>query len=232
MDKKNKAKPLAKFQVKSISIGSGVGGMSCSGWHPGPDICEIKVLDDKGDEFFFSLSEADGCPCYCKTMESTFQKQVQEIDDEEFWEDLENNMVTGGCDYEEAFENCESKEEKELLPLMQFMANLLYPSGYYYDTSDVTVTTKTVNYDYGDERGKHRGSYEKLLEHNKVTHEKYRKYRISHLGNWIKHLLENDLLKDIYKLEETKVDETIDEIAKTVKKLVAEKGDSHASYMS
>ncbi len=219
---KKKAGKEAQFQVKSISIGRGVGGMSCSGWHPGPDICEIKVVDHKGEDFFLSLSEADGCPSYCKTKESTFQKQVDEIDDEEFWEKLEDSMVTGGCDYEEAFENCESKEEKELLPLMQFMANLINPAGYYYDTPDIAIKTKTINYDYGDEIGKHKGTYEKLLEINRATHEKYRNYRIYQLGNRINYLIE-DLQKDDNKLNEAEINKIIDEISELAKKLSAEK---------
>ena len=218
---KKKAKPMAKYQVKSISKGIGVGGRSCSGWSPGPEICEIKVLDDKGEEFFLSLAKSDEFPYFFKTKKSTFKQQVHEIDDKAFWKELNDNNIAGGWSFDEAFEYLD-KKEKDLLPLLQFMAGLICPENYFFVTHDINVTTKVVNYDYGDEDGKYKGSYKKLIEKNKVSYDKNRKYRIRGLALQAKYLLE-DLAEDFDKLDEKEIQEKIDEIKEYTDKIEAER---------
>ena len=218
---KEKAKIKAKYQVKSISIGMGVGGMSCSGWHPGPEICEIKVLYDKGEEFYLSLADADGCPYYFKTAESTFNNQVLEIEDKSFWSELDKNNISGGCDYEEAFKNLDD-DKKKLMPLVHLMANFIRPDKYLFETPEVKVCAKSVTYDYNDDNGRYKGSYKKLLEINKATYDKNRKYRIRGLALQAKYFLE-DLEKDFDKLNEEEIKEKIDKIKELANKIKAEK---------
>ena len=208
-----------KFRVKSISIGMGIGGMSCSGWHPGPQICEIKVLDSTGNEFYLSLADADGCPYYFKTAESTFNNQVQEIDNKKFWNEMDKNNIAGGCCYEEAFKNLDD-DKKELMPLIHLMANLIRPDKFLFEIPEVKVCVRSVNYDYGDDNGKYKGSYKKLLESNKVTYDENLKCRIRGMALEAKYLLEK-LAKDFDKYNEKEIQENVKEITELTNKIKA-----------
>ncbi len=173
--KKNETKKAPKFQVKSISIGQGNGGRGCDGWCPGPEINEIKVHDAQGEEYYLSLAYVDGCPNYFKTKKSTFLSQVQEIDDEKFWEELNENDIASGCNYREAFEN-DDPEVQRLMPLLEFLAGLNNPEKYSIEIPDVTVTTKVVYYYDNEKERRTRGTYEKLLENSRYHHEDRIKY--------------------------------------------------------
>ena len=162
-----KTKVTAKFQIKSIYSGETSGAK----FGAGPVLGEIKVLDNNGEEYYLSHAYQDGCPIYFKTKESTFLRQVQVVDDEKFWDELNDNYLIDGCSYGEVFE-CNVKEIQDLMPLLLFLASIVSPAKYSLsDIPDINVATK-VYYYYDNEKEKIiRKSYEKLLQHNRDYHE-------------------------------------------------------------
>ena len=131
-----------KYKVVSISYGQGDGGMSCSGWHPGPPLCEVKVTDDKGNEIYLSLTNVDGFVYGHKTEESTFLPQVRQIDDYLFWDKMEKSITLCIDNYRDPFEVNEGDEN--LLPFFKFMANIVCPDHFSFDISDITINTDKV----------------------------------------------------------------------------------------
>lgn len=110
-----------KYLVESASSGTAYGGMTCSGWHPGPKIAEIKVKPEAGESFFLSVSDADGCPYYFKTEESTFDFQIEEPKDDDAWDELEAHTAACGMSFQEVFE---MNMDSDLLPLFFILESL------------------------------------------------------------------------------------------------------------
>lgn len=111
-----------KYHVETASSGMASGGMTCSGWHPGPRITEIKVKPESGESFFLSVSDADGCPYYFKTEESTFDFQIEEPKDDEAWDELEAHTATCGMSFQEVFEMHSSSELFPLFLILEILS--------------------------------------------------------------------------------------------------------------
>ena len=210
MTEKKRAKDVAKFQIKSIYSGETSGAK----YGTGPVLGEIKVLDNKGEEYYLSHAYQDNCPIYFKTKESTFLRQVQVVDDKKFWDDLNDNYLIDGSSYWEVFE-IDDKEIQDLMPLLLFLASIVSPEKYSLsDISDISITTKVVYY-YDNEKEKIiRRSYEKLLQHNRDYHEE----RIKGIDEEIKYELkyiissfdfDRDVTYDFYKYKFNKILELI-----------------------
>ena len=131
-----------KFAIESISYGMADGGMSCSGWHPGPPVCEVKVSDNKGNEIYLSLTNVDGFVYGHKTEESTFLPQVRQIDDYLFWDKMENSITLCIDNYRDPFEV--NKGDEDFIPFFKFMANIVCPDHFSFDISDITINTDKV----------------------------------------------------------------------------------------
>ena len=82
--------------IETVRSAYANGGMGCGGWRPGPATAEIKVRTDDGEQFFLSVSMFDYGICFYKTEESTFENQIEEIHDEEFWENLDKRITATG----------------------------------------------------------------------------------------------------------------------------------------
>ncbi len=111
-----------KYHVETASSGMASGGMTCSGWHPGPRIAEIRVRPISGECFYLSLSDADGSPYYFRTEESTFDFQIEEPQDEEAWDRLEAQTVACGMNFQEVFEMHSSSELFPLFLILEILS--------------------------------------------------------------------------------------------------------------
>lgn len=131
-----------KYKVVSISYGQGDGGMSCSGWHPGPPVCEVKVSDDKGNKIYLSLTNVDGFVYGHKTEESTFLPQVRQIDDYLFWDKMEKSITLCIDNYRDPFEV--NNGDEDFIPFFKFMANIVCPDHFSFDISDITINADKV----------------------------------------------------------------------------------------
>ena len=104
---------MKKLVVEDVKVGVSEGGMAC-GPVPGSVIAEACIRDlEEGTEKFYSLSEVDGIPNFCITDESTYDRQIEEVDDEEFWDMLSAHCVEGIGDYQDIFDNQEEMERQD-----------------------------------------------------------------------------------------------------------------------
>ena len=90
---------LRRYFIETVRSAYANGGMSCGGWHPGPETAEIKVKADDGEQFYLSISKYDGAACVYKTEESTFDKQIEEVHDEDFWDSLDRSLEISASVY-------------------------------------------------------------------------------------------------------------------------------------
>lgn len=90
-----------RYFIETVRSAYANGGMGCGGWHPGPATAEIKVKADDGEQFHLSISRFDDGVCFYKTEESTFDNQVEEIHDQEFWDKLDARMPAAGDSIDE-----------------------------------------------------------------------------------------------------------------------------------
>jgi len=72
-------------------------------------LAEIHLQDDKGESFYLTLTEAEGCPMFFKTEKSTFDKQSEYDNDDEFYEELQEHAVAEYVSYDEVFEDSENE---------------------------------------------------------------------------------------------------------------------------
>ena len=85
-----------RFLIETVRSARANGGMGCGGWHPGPAIAEIKVNAEDGEKFYLSISVFEGTACFYKTENSTFEEQIEEVNDDDFWDSLDNHMIVYG----------------------------------------------------------------------------------------------------------------------------------------
>lgn len=90
-----------RYFVETVRSAYANGGMGCGGWHPGPATAEIKVKADDGEQFYLSVSRFDCGICFYKTEESTFDKQIEEVHDQDFWDKLDARMPVAGDSIDE-----------------------------------------------------------------------------------------------------------------------------------
>lgn len=96
---------MKKLFVEDVKVGVSKGGMAC-GPVPGSVVAEVCIRDlDDGTVKYYSLTEVEGIPNFCETDESTYDRQIEEVDDEEFWNMLSAHTVSGFSDYVDVFEN-------------------------------------------------------------------------------------------------------------------------------
>jgi hypothetical protein len=81
-----------RYFIETVRSAYANGGMGCGGWHPGPATAEIIVKADDGEQFYLSISRFDEGVCFYWTEESTFDNQVKEVHDQEFWDKLDAKM--------------------------------------------------------------------------------------------------------------------------------------------
>ncbi len=87
---------LTRYYIETVRSGYANGGMGCGGWRPGPATAEIKVKTDDGDRFYLSVSKYDDGICFYRTQESTFDKQIEEVNDQSFWDELDDKITAAG----------------------------------------------------------------------------------------------------------------------------------------
>ena len=85
-----------RYFIETVRSAYANGGMGCGGWHPGPATAEIKVKAEDGEQFYLSVSRFDDGICFYKTEESTFDNQIEVVHDEDFWDNLEDKIITDG----------------------------------------------------------------------------------------------------------------------------------------
>ena len=85
-----------RYFIETVRSAYANGGMGCGGWHPGPATAEIKVKADDGEQFYLSVSRFDYGICFFKTEESTFDNQIEEVHDQDFWDNLDKRMTADG----------------------------------------------------------------------------------------------------------------------------------------
>lgn len=91
---------MARFKVLEAKCGVVRGGFAC-GPVGGPVIGEIKLANEKGDEFYLNLSEAGGIPNWYKTERSTIDEQMKEASNDVF--DYLNDHYIDIGEYEDVF---------------------------------------------------------------------------------------------------------------------------------
>ena len=101
---------MKKLFVEDVKVGVSKGGMAC-GPVSGSVVAEVCIRDlEEKTVKYFSLSEVEGIPNFFETDDSTYDRQIEEVDDEEFWEMLSAHAVDGFSDYVDVFENQEDME--------------------------------------------------------------------------------------------------------------------------
>lgn len=98
---------MKKLFVEDVKVGVSKGGMAC-GPVSGSVVAEVCIRDlDEGIMKYYSLTEVEGIPNFIETDESTYDRQIEEIDDEEFWNMLSAHCVEGVGDYWDIFDKQE-----------------------------------------------------------------------------------------------------------------------------
>ena len=106
----------------------------------GPDIPmfvgEVELKPETGDSYFLSIADAEGCPTVYRTATSVWDKLV-DLDDDEFFEQMQGNILYESDGYYELFENRDSIEYFEG---MRYLAYLVRAS--WEDTEKFIEATK------------------------------------------------------------------------------------------
>lgn len=109
---------MKKYLIKDVKVGVSKGGIAC-GPVSGSVVAEVCIRDQEtGTEKFCSLTEVEGIPNFFETDESTYDRQIEEVDDQAFWDMLSEHSVEGFGDYRdfyEALDEAEPEEREELL---------------------------------------------------------------------------------------------------------------------
>ena len=110
-----------KYLIRNAKRGTGKGGMSCSGYMPGPDIAEAEIEDENGNVFWLCLAEVDGFPNFYRTDRSIFNlhMDIMEISDDDI--EYVNDKWIPIEDYEEIFSN----PDDELTELYRYLIWLI-----------------------------------------------------------------------------------------------------------
>ena len=102
--------------VLSIQSGESVGGIAC-GPVSGHSVVEAKVGNEKGETIYYVYTDAAGCPSFYMSDESRFQKEIDEV-----WDENENLRKIEFADYTDFYDSVDeytdSKEEAMLLRLL------------------------------------------------------------------------------------------------------------------
>ena len=94
---------MKKLLVEDVKVGVSRGGMAC-GPVSGSVVAEVCIRDlEKETVKYYSLTEVEGIPNLCETDESTYDRQIEEVDDKEFWEMLIARVSSDFSDYDDFF---------------------------------------------------------------------------------------------------------------------------------
>lgn len=104
---------MSRYYIEAIKYGEADGGIAC-GPVGGAIVAEVKIRIENGEVFYLSLADACGFPNFFKTLESTFEQQLQM--DEDIISVLEDAFIETG-DYEEIFE----KKDSEWFELYRYL---------------------------------------------------------------------------------------------------------------
>ncbi len=115
-----------RYYIHTVRSGSSNGGMTCGGWYPGPIVVEAYVKPEDGEQFFLSMSLSNDAVCVYKTPDSSFDKQIEEIDDDEFWNDIENKMTIFGENNEEVLLNSFGNQLQPLYKYLEIVGKKPY----------------------------------------------------------------------------------------------------------
>lgn len=98
---------MKKLFVEDVKVGISKGGIAC-GPVPGHMVAEVCLRDEEeGTVKYYSLAEVEGIPNFCEMDISTFDRQIEEVDDEEFWNMISEHIAGDFSDYWDFFENQE-----------------------------------------------------------------------------------------------------------------------------
>ena len=118
---------MKKLFVEDVKVGVSKGGMAC-GPVSGSVVAEVCIRDlEEKTVKYYSLSEVEGIPNFFETDDSTYDRQIEELDDEEFWEMLSTHAVDGFSDYVDVFENQEDMElhDSDLLLIWKYLVYMV-----------------------------------------------------------------------------------------------------------
>lgn len=101
---------MKKLFVEDVKVGVSRGGMAC-GPVSGSVVAEVCIRDlEKETAKYYSLTEVEGVPNFFETDESTYDRQIEEVDDEEFWDMLSAHTAGDFSDYYGVYANQEEFE--------------------------------------------------------------------------------------------------------------------------
>ena len=105
---------MKKLFVEDVKVGVSKGGMAC-GPISGSTVAEVCVRDQKeGTVKYYSLAEVEGIPHFFETDVSTYDRQIEEVDDEGFWDMLSEHAVSDFSDYVDFFASQDEMEHNAL----------------------------------------------------------------------------------------------------------------------
>ena len=104
---------MKKLFVEDVKVGVSEGGMAC-GPVSGSVVAEVRLRDPEDSIVkYYSLAEVEGIPNFFETDESTYDRQIEEVDDVEFWNMLSEHAASDFCGYADFFENQEEMERND-----------------------------------------------------------------------------------------------------------------------
>lgn len=84
---------MSKYFIEDVKWGITEGGIAC-GPVPGNVVVEAKIRDEETNkEFYVANTEVEGLFNLYQTDKSTFEQQMEETDDEDFWDWLNENFI-------------------------------------------------------------------------------------------------------------------------------------------
>ncbi len=104
---------MKKLLIEDVKVGVSKGGMAC-GPVPGSVVAEVCLRDmEEGVVKYDSLVEVEGIPNFFETDESTYDRQIDEVDDEAFWDMLSEHTASEFSDYVGFFDYQEELEKHD-----------------------------------------------------------------------------------------------------------------------
>lgn len=101
---------MKKLFVEDVKVGVSRGGMAC-GPVSGSVVAEVCIRDLEEETVkYYSLTEVEGIPNFFETDVSTYDQQIEEVDDEEFWDMLSEHTASDFTDYVDVYANQEEME--------------------------------------------------------------------------------------------------------------------------
>ncbi len=101
---------MKKLLIEDVRVGVSKGGMAC-GPVSGSVVAEVCLRDlEEGTMKYDSLVEVEGIPNFFETEVSTYDQQIEEVDDEAFWDMLSEHAASDFSGYVGFFENQEELE--------------------------------------------------------------------------------------------------------------------------